>query len=275
MLKEALKDTLPQKELSMLSSAFDLIGDIAIIKIPETLVHREGLIGRELIRRMKRIRTVLKQTTDVQGEYRTRGLSLIAGEEKYETLYKENGCLFKVNVRTAYFSPRLSTERERLAEIVSPEESIFNMFAGVGTFSIIIAKKKSCTIESVDKNPEAIRLANESLALNGKLKGVVIPRLSDAKEFAKRRVSVFDRILMPLPERSDEFLDCAFSSAKKGATIHYYVHVPMEKFKVHDWIACHLEDLSLTRQYTIKNWKKVREIGPRYIQAVADILVTS
>src|SRR5579862_3785009 len=138
MLKDALKGLLSDEEIRHLSSSFDVIGDIAIIKIPEELSAKESLIGEELLRRMKNVVTVLKQDSDVQGEYRIRDVSVIAGSEKYETLYKESGISLLVDVRSVYFSPRLSTERIRIRSLVKSDEKIFNMFAGIGTFSYVL-----------------------------------------------------------------------------------------------------------------------------------------
>lgn len=271
MLKEALRGVLGEDELLEISSAFDVIGDIAIIKIPPPLESRSQLIGEQIIERMKNVLTVLAQKSDVSGEYRVREVEYVAGVEKYETEYKESGCRFKVNVRSVYFSPRLSTERLRISSQVKDGERIFNMFAGLGTFSIVLAKNHRCIVDSVDKNPQAIRLAFESLKLNRKMKGVVHPILADASDFAKEHVGEYDRVLMPLPERSKEFLPDAIQSAKSNALIHYYVHVPAVEFKNPLWIQDHLKSIITGRKYKVETWKRVREVGPRYIQAVADI----
>jgi len=271
MLKEALRGVLKEEELLELSSAFDVIGDIAIIKIPESLESRAALIGEQIIERMKNVSTVFSQVSDVSGEYRTRKLEFVAGVEKYETEYRESACRFRVDVRSVYFSPRLSTERLRVASLVRDGERILNMFAGLGTFSFIMAKGRRCSVDSVDKNPEAIRLAFESLKLNRRLRGVVRPVLADASEYARSHQREYDRVLMPLPERSSEFLSDAINSARDGAMIHYYVHVPAVEFEDHGWIENHLKERIQGRKYQLRIWKKVREVGPRYIQAVADI----
>jgi tRNA (guanine37-N1)-methyltransferase len=271
MLKQALRDRLTSDEIESLSSSFDVVGDIAVIKIPEDLKPKAKRIGEEILQRMKNVKTVLSQDSDVRGEFRTRDLSLVCGEEKYETIYKESGLLFKVNLVSAYFSPRLSTERLRIRSLVLDGEKIFNMFAGIGTFSLVIAKTKNCEIYSVDKNPEAVKLAEESLRLNKRMKGRVRPVLSDASEFGKSHEGEFDRVLMPLPERASEFLQVAISSAKPGGMIHYYVHVPEDDFYDGTWISRHLANLNLPNKFSISRWKKVREVGPRFIQAVADI----
>ena len=274
MLKEALAGILDKDEIAHLSSSFDVIGDIAIIKIPNELSTKQELIAAQIQRSMKNVRTVLKQSSDVQGEYRTRDLEFVSGDENYETIYKESACLFKVNVKEVYFSPRLSTERERLASLVRDGEQILNMFAGIGTFSIVIAKHKECHIESVDKNPKAIECARESLKLNKHLKGTVNPVLADAATYAETHKNTFDRIIMPLPERSKEFLKYAFEASKTRAVIHYYVHVPEKEFEDENWIGRDLSSLQLTKEYKILNWKRVREVGPRFIQAVADLQVS-
>lgn len=273
MLKDALKAHLSEEEITSLSSSFDIIGDIAIIKIPQELQSKERIIGEEILRKTKNVKTVLRQDSDVRGDYRTREVSLIAGEERYETLYKESGLRFRVNVKSAYFSPRLSTERLRIRALVKEGERILNMFAGVGTFSFVVAKIVRCEVDSIDINPEAIRLANESLRLNKKLKGIVNPILADARAFANSRLGIYDRILMPLPERAHDFFQSAVDSAKQGAMIHYYVHVPEENYYDENWIQGHLEEMKIHRGYKVENWKKVREVGPRYIQAVADIRI--
>ncbi len=275
MLKEALVGTLDEKELASLSGAFDVIGDIAIIKIPDELSGWENLIASQILSRVKNVRTVLKQQSPVHGEFRTRNVVHIGGEEKYTTIYKESACSFKVDVRSVYFSPRLSTERQRVMEQVREGERILNMFAGIGTFSIIIAKNKDCTIESIDRNPAAIELCLESLKLNSKLKGKVIPILSDAREYALNHPNEFDRILMPLPERATEFLHAAMVSAKEteGTTVHYYLHLTEEDFYDGNWLDGHIASFHFQRKYKIANWKRVREVGPHYIQAVADIFL--
>jgi tRNA (guanine37-N1)-methyltransferase len=272
MLKQALSGLLAPAEIGALSSSFDVVGDIAIIKIPMELANKQDVIARTILSNVKHVHTVLKQVSSVQGEYRTRDLEFIAGEKKYETIYKENQCLFKVDLRRVYFSPRLSTERQRISSQVREGERVLNMFAGVGTFSIVIAKRKVCTIDSVDNNPAAFELANESLKLNKKLKGKVHPILSDARNYAESHKSTFDRVIMPLPERAREFLSSAIEASKRGATIHYYEHVSEENFLNKDWTQRHIENIG-ERKLKILLWRRVREVGPRYIQAVADLEV--
>ena len=142
MLKKALESVLTPKESDELIAAFDQIGDIIIVRIPDSLFSKKKIIGETLLSEVKIAKSVFYQASAVEGDFRTRNLEILAGEDNTETEYKEFGCKFLVDVENAFFSPRLSTERERIANLVQDEEIVTNMFAGVGMFSIMAAKKK-------------------------------------------------------------------------------------------------------------------------------------
>ncbi len=135
-LNSALKGVLKPSELSSLVSGFDIIGDIALLRIPDALLESKYLIARAVLDGIKPIKTVLK-AGGVTGQFRTRDVEFLMGEKKTRTMYVEHGCRFIVDVNLVYFSPRLSTERLRIANEVSPGEVVVNMFAGVGSFSVI------------------------------------------------------------------------------------------------------------------------------------------
>jgi len=219
MLKKALESVLTSKESDELISAFDQIGDIIIVRIPDSLLSKKKIIGETLLNKVKVARSVFYQTSDVEGNFRTRNLEILAGEDNTETEYKEFGCKFVVDVENAFFSPRLSTERERIGNLIQDGEVITNMFAGVGMFSIMAAKKKKCTVYSLDINPVASKLCEKNIELN-KLVGKVISINGDASKIIKEQlVDKSDRTLMLLPERSDEFLESAISTTKNKGII--------------------------------------------------------
>ena len=150
MLKKALENILSDQENMQLVSAFDQFGDIIIVRIPDSLLPKKKVIGKALLDQVKTANSVFYQSSPVEGDFRTRNLELIEGQVKTETEYKENGCRFIVDVEKAFFSPRLSTERERISNLVNDDEVIINMFGGVGMFSLLAARKKSCTIYNLD-----------------------------------------------------------------------------------------------------------------------------
>ncbi len=222
-LREALKGTLSEEELASVR-AFDVVGDIAVIKIPEKLLPKKNLIGDALMLVHHHVKTVLNQTGPVGGEFRTRNVEVIAGEPRTTTIYKENGCLFKVDLTKAYFSPRLATERLRIAGLVRPGEIVTNLFAGVGGYSIVAAKKsQAIKIYSIDKNPAAFESMVENIRIN-KVGNRVVPIFGDARDIVKERLrGEADRVLMPLPELGHEFLAVAMDAMKPaGGVVHFY-----------------------------------------------------
>ena len=173
MLKKALVDILTEKETQELISAFDQIGNIIIVRIPDSLISKKKIIGETLLEQVKTTKSVFSQSSPVEGDFRTRQLEVIAGEDKTETEYRENGCRFIVDVEKAFFSPRLSTERERIAGLVKDGEVVVNMFGGVGMFSLLAAKDNVCTVYNIDINPVAAQLCKENAQIN-KLKGEAV-----------------------------------------------------------------------------------------------------
>jgi tRNA (guanine37-N1)-methyltransferase len=205
-------------------------------------------------------------------------LEHITGENKTVTVHKESGCVFVINVRECYFSPRLLYERMRIAKRVGDGEVIVNMFAGVGCFSIVIAKHSNAErVYSIDINPVALQNMQENVRLNW-VYGKVIPILGDAKEVIRKRLcNVADRVIMPLPEKAFEYLPSALLALKKaGGWIHYYAfeHAlktedPIVKVKLK--VAEKLRSLSVT--FEIPFSRIVRTIGPNWYQIALDIKI--
>ena len=116
-LKYHLKNRLSKKELQFVPSSFDVVGDILIFSdFPKELVKREKLIGNAILENYHHIKTILKKTKKYSGKFRTPKLKIIAGEKKKETICKENDVFIKLDVEKVYFSPRMSSERKRIAE---------------------------------------------------------------------------------------------------------------------------------------------------------------
>ncbi len=274
MLKKALEHVLSEKEAEELFSAFDQVGEIIIVRIPDSLLSKKKIIGETLLEQVKTAKSVFYQSSSVEGEYRTRSLEILAGENKTETEYKEFGCRFIVDVEKAFFSPRLSTERDRITDLVHEGETVINMFGGVGMFSIIIAKRKKCTVYNIDINPIASKLCEKNIELN-KLKGKVISINGDATKIIEEQLKdKGDRVLMLLPERSDEFLNSAISATKNNGIIHYYSHIHAdEKSNAPKLSEKHYSEITPVKS-TILDSKIVRAVGPRYYQTVVDIKIT-
>ena len=274
MLKKALEGILSSQESEELISAFDQIGNIIIVRIPDLLLPKKKLIGEALLKEVKISKSVFYQASPVEGDFRTRNLEILAGEDRTETEYKEFGCRFAVDVANAFFSPRLSTERERIANLIQDGETMVNMFAGVGMFSIMAAKKKKCAVYSIDINPIASKLCEKNIELNN-LAGKVISINGDTSKIIDAELqNIADRTLMLLPEKSDEFLDSAIKTTKDGGTIHYYSHIHADKKSDAGKLSeKHYLDVTPVKSEILAS-KIVRPVGPRYYQTVVDVKIS-
>ena len=273
MLKKTLDSLLTPKEADELISAFDQVGDIIIVRIPDLLLPKKKLIGETLLEQVKSAKSVFYQSSSVEGEFRTRNLELLAGDAKTETEYKESGSRFIVDVRKAFFSPRLSSERMRIAKLVNDEEVVVNMFGGIGMFSIIAAKNKKCSVYNIDINPDAANFCQKNITIN-KLTGNVISIHGDASNVIEKQLkNKSDRTLMLLPEKSDEFLNSAILATKNNGVIHYYSHIHADKksdaAKLSEQHYLEITPVSST----ILGSKIVRPVGPRFYQTVVDIKI--
>jgi tRNA (guanine37-N1)-methyltransferase len=277
-LTEQLSKILSPKELSYIRGSFDIVGGIAIIRISKASEKHAKIIADTIMTIHKNIRTVLAQIGSVSGDFRLRNLVYIAGENRTNTIHKESGCLFSVDVNTCYFSPRLSHERIRTTNLVQPNEIIVNMFAGVGCFSILIAKHiNNVKIYSIDINPVAVQFMTENIKLN-RLYGKVIPILGDAKTIITNQLKhCADRVLMPLPEKAYEYLPYALLALKQtGGWIHIHTFEHASKTenpndKVKKKVIQAFNALGVNCQ--ISHIHIVRSTGPNWWQLVADIRV--
>ena len=275
-LRKILSEFLPPDESVYVFNSYDIVGDIAILRLTDKS-RRHGQTIAETIKSIhKNVKTVLVQTSPVHGDFRFRELEYVAGKNKTTTVHKESGCLFSVNVGECYFSPRLFYERMRIAEQVEKGEVIVNMFAGVGCFSIVIAKHSNVEkVYSIDVNPVAVQSMQENVRLN-RAYGKVVPILGDAKDVIEKRLChVADRVLMPLPEKAFEYLPCALLALQKaGGWIHYYDFEyatknenPIEKIKLK--VAEKLESLGVA--FEIPFGRVIRSTGPNWHQIVLDV----
>lgn len=235
--RELCKAVLTKSEQGRMRASFDTIGDIAIVEMARGLAKKEKRLAKLLLDSQPGIRVVAKKLGAHVGRFRHQPLKVIAGERRngtkrhvrtdhgplrLETVHRESGCCFSLNVRTCYFSPRMGTERLRIARLVRPGENVLVLFAGIAPFSIVIAKHAEPKhVDSVELNPDAHQYALENVRLN-KVDGVVTPIRADAAKFLKACPRKYDRILLAWPGHADSYVDAALRCLKKGGTVHFY-----------------------------------------------------
>ncbi len=227
-LKEYLKSKLTKKEYKVFPTSFDVVGDIAIFaEFPSALKEKEKVIAEALMKLHKNIKVVCKKTKKYSGKYRTPKLQIIRGEKRKETMHIENGIRLLLDVEKVYFSPRLGTERQRIANLVKPNENVLVMFSGVGPYTTQIAKMVKKVV-AIEVNPVAHKYALKNLELN-KIKNATVFK-GDVKKIVPKLKEKFDRIVMPAPKNAGGYLKEAFSVAKKGTIVHFYTFAREEEF---------------------------------------------
>lgn len=280
LIKKIAKEVLGEEYASNLWKRVEFIGDIALIRTPLG-INPDALkpLAEELIKRLPYVKSVWAAIPGIEGEYRLRKHVWLAGENRSETVYREHGCSFKVDINKVYISPSLNYEHLRVANLVKQGEIVVNMFAGAGLFSIIIAKYANPRIVySIDINPYAFKYMVENIILN-KVQDIVIPILGDSgKVVDERLINTADRVLMPYPEMALSYLVYAIKALRNGrGWIHIYLHVKTDKgehwrSKAKVVVETRLQEL-LVRDYEIILVRKVRNVGPRIHQVVVDLLL--
>lgn len=249
--------------------SFEIIGNIAIIESRKEYEKYIKDIAEAIKNVHKNIDTILLKKSSIIGEYRIREYDTLAGSGKTETIHKENGCTFFLDIRKVFFSSKLSTEHLRVASQVKPNEIIVDMFAGIGPFSILIAKICNVShVYAIEINPHAYEYLKKNIEIN-KVKNKVEAILGDAREILKGKENFADRIIMNLPYKAKDFLDIACKIAKNKAYLHYYCICKEgeEEKTIKEFI-----DIiqKFGRKVNILNYKNVLEIAPRKYNFVID-----
>lgn len=209
----------PEELKPLLPTAFDTLGDIAIIRLPDELLPYANEVGRALMSVFPRLRSIFMDH-GVAGELRVRDLEVIAGEDRSETMHVEYGLRFKVDPRKAYFNPRLANERKRIASLVTDGEVVVDMFSGVGPFAIMIARTaKPGLVYAIDLNSEAVEMMRENVELNKADR--VVPLEGDARQWIFD-IPCADRQIMNLPHSAIDFFADALTRLNLGGVMHLY-----------------------------------------------------
>ena len=273
-LKNLLEPYLSIEKIKMVPNSYDLIGHIAILEIPKELKSKKKLIAKALLEVHKNIQTVLEKSSERKGIFRNREYRFLAGQKKYTTVHKEYGLQFKVNPIEVYFSPRELTERQRIAEQVKPKETVMVMFSGIGPYALAIGKRQPLVnqVISIEINPKATKYAKENIRLN-RLSEKVVHITGDVRKKSEKYFGKCDRVVMPLPEGGQNFLDVAVKCLKKsGGMIHFYTWGEEDRdFK--DAKELLKKNMRRMRKYRIVKLKKVLPYSPRKWKVCIDVKV--
>lgn len=222
ILKAMVSQHLTRDELKLLVGSYDVIGDVAMIIVPDSLKHREQQIAEAILQSNRKIKVVAKRVGQYSGEFRTIDLQVIAGEPRTETEVKEFGVRVRLDPAKVYFSIRSGNERKRIASLVRESENVLVLFSGVGPFPLIISKySQAKCIVGIEKNPLAHGYALDNLKINKNLKNIHF-HLGDVRDVLQGLQTCFDRILLVLPTGGEEFLPIALNALKPDGCVHFY-----------------------------------------------------
>ena len=220
-IESLLAKKLTAQQLAMLPRSQEIIGTILVLEVPKELEKKEKLISEAYLKLLPRIQTVVKKEKVHSGEYRTRTVTILAGKKTKETVHHESGIKLKLHLEKAYFSPKSANERLRVAKLVKKNETVLVLFSGIAPFPLVLSKHSLASkIYGVEINLLAHEYAIANLQLN-KTQNVIIHR-GDVRQVLPKLQGKFDRVVMPLPKISEEFLDVVLPKTRKGSIIHLY-----------------------------------------------------
>ncbi len=270
-LRDRLKDRLNENELSLLPHSYQIIGKILLLKLKPELLKRKKLVGSAIIKILQYIQTVCLQN-QISNIERKPEIEVIAGEKSFMTLHKENGCLFEIDVSKSMFSKGNKAEKMRMTSQIKPGETIIDMFAGIGYWTIPIAKHTGAKkVFAIDINPEAVKFLERNVFLNRVSEKIKVLK-GDCRNFSNLLENTADRIIMGYLFETEKFLPAALKMAKYGCIIYFHRNVDMKKI----WqIKEKMIDIAAENGCEIEfaRIEKVKSYAPKVWHAVMDLKV--
>jgi tRNA wybutosine-synthesizing protein 2 len=259
------KDKLAEKTklpIAILPSSYHVLGNILLLKLPNKKAAEEKRkIGSAILKMFPYIKTVCLQK-GVSGEFRQPKVEVIAGLKKTEITHHELGCKFKLDVSKIMWSKGNHAERQHMIHVAKPHEIVVDMFAGIGYWSIPIAKHtKVKEIFAIEKNPVSFRYLQENIRANYVTN--IIPILGDCRNV--KDLPKADRIIMGYFPNTMKFLPAALKISKKGTEIHFHdISSDTNKLK---------KAISKYKNLKIKEIREVKEYSPSKKHYVLDLQV--
>ncbi|KAK7103350.1 tRNA (guanine(37)-N1)-methyltransferase-like [Littorina saxatilis] len=179
---ELLRAVLPAESEGV--SSYSIIGHIAHLNLKSEVMDYKHLIGEVILDKNPSVKTVVNKLNTIDNTFRNFQMELLAGEDNFITRAKENGSVFEMDFAKVYWNPRLSTEHQRVVDLINKDDILYDVFAGVGPFAIPVAKK-GATVLANDLNPNSYDALVNNVKLN-KVKGERLKAFNlDGREFIK------------------------------------------------------------------------------------------
>ncbi len=272
-ISECLQKEFPNVNWDEISLKFDQLGEIAVLKLDPTCTpfSFRQRVGELVLSRSSQLKAVLNKCDIIDGAERVYPTEYLAGEKIWHSWHQEYGVFIFIDLKRAYFNPRLAEEHHRVAMSVIPGEKILDLFTGVGPFALHCAKDFPCNVVAIDINPFAIYALQRSITGN-KLKGNIHPIIGDSRNILRLQ-GYFDRIIINLPQKSGNFLPYGAKLLKKGGIINFYQFVSKlenPERQIRKFISTKLAEVNSYKELYIKVG---REVSPSRVQMNVDLQI--
>ncbi len=144
---------------------------------------------------------------------------MVAGRGTTRTVHREYGLLLALDPAEVHFSPRMATERRRVAAQVRPGEVVVDAFSGVGPFALHVARAGAREVHAVEANPQALAFLEENLRRN--LVENVVLHPGDVAQVLPG-LPLADRLILDFPQGPLPFVPPAAGALRDGGVLHYY-----------------------------------------------------
>ncbi len=221
-LRESMKGSIKEHELEMIPSGWQILGNIIVVTIDPSVEHLKSRIADELLRMHPYCDTVVRDL-GIKGQFRLPEREILIGDNT-ETIKKENGCLFKLDVTKVMFS-KGNLHEKALMSLIGEHETIVDMFAGIGYFTIPIAVHADPSkIIAIEINPLSFEYLRENITLNN-VEDIVEAVNGNCAQVTPEGIA--DRVIMGYVNTTHEYLDHGIAAIKKsGGIIHYHETTP-------------------------------------------------
>ncbi len=276
-LKQKLREKLSDEELSLLPRGFQTIGSNIIMRLNEEILDKKELIGETYLELLPKVKGVYLNSGRIEGRFREpEKIEFVTGVDNPEVIHKEHNVKFKFDITKVMFSKGNINERKYLAQLVKKGEIIVDMFAGIGYFSLPIAKNaQPAKIYSIELNPVSYHYLLENVKLN-KLEDLIIPIQGNCKEKVPELYDSgirADRVIMGVFPAPKDYILEALLLLKDSGTIYHYegvalkeeMHLLFEEF----YEIVNTQDISCE----VMEQRVVKSYGPHLFHVVNDILV--
>lgn len=242
-IKKNLSKMLPVDCLKRLPKKWEKIGTVVVVKIPKELTQYQEIIGKGYATELGCL-SALNDVGGISGVYRTPAVKLLWGSSQTETVHKENGVRYALDPQKVMFSSGNMAERKRMGMISNRKETVVDLFAGIGYFTIAMAvHSRPKKIVACEMNPVAFEYLCKNIVLN-QVTDIVEPLRGDNREIAPKGCA--DRVLIGFLKETELFLPVALECLRNHMGV------------------LHFHDLVSNREISEQPLKQIQKIADEY-----------